>query len=137
MARTRLGRGSRIVTLAAGGVVAAVLVGSVLMGGSPPTTGEAAPAASAGGAVVSRPRPQPGHEVYGFIPYWEMDAGIAAHLGETHATTIALFSVTHTSRGTIDSRQEGYRRIAGPIGRRIVADARERGARVDLTYTSF
>ena len=91
------------------------------------------------GASVSpaRPLPPPGHEVYGFVPYWEMDDGIAEHLRETGTSTIALFSITHTAKGQIADDQNGYRRIAGPIGRRIIADAHERGRRADVTWTSF
>ena len=81
--------------------------------------------------------PDPGHEVYGFVPYWEIDDTIAAHLRGTDASTIALFSVTNTPKGAMDTRQNGYRAIAGPVGREIVADAHRLGHRVDLTWTSF
>ncbi len=79
----------------------------------------------------------PGHEVYGFVPYWEIDATIAAHLDATDASTIALFSVTNTSTGAIAKSQNGYRAIRGPIGRQIVADAHRLDRRVDVTWTSF
>jgi len=83
------------------------------------------------------PHPPPGHEVYGFVPYWEMDGSIAGHVAATDATTIALFSVTHTSRGALATNQTGYKLITGPIGRRIIGDVHHRGGRVDVTYTSF
>ena len=83
------------------------------------------------------PHPPPGHEVYGFVPYWEMDGSIAEHVAATDATTIALFSVTHTSRGALATNQTGYKLITGPIGRRIIGDVHHRGGRVDVTYTSF
>ena len=83
------------------------------------------------------PVPIPKHEVYGFVPYWEMDDGIADHLAATDLTTIGLFSVTHNRNGTLDTGQNGYRRITGPIGRRILAEARDRGVRAELVYTSF
>jgi chitinase len=118
--------------------VVTIVAGSVLLlGRTAPLPMVATPSAAPSGATIARPHPKPGHEVYGFVPYWELDDGIAAHLATTRATTIALFSVTHTSRGAIDMRQPGYRRITGPIGRRIVTDAHDRGVRVDLTYTSF
>jgi spore germination protein YaaH len=81
--------------------------------------------------------PVPGHELYGFVPYWEMDAGIAAHLRETPLTTLALFSVTHTSKGALNTKQQGHRRITGDIGQRLVREAHERGTRVEIVYTSF
>jgi spore germination protein YaaH len=75
--------------------------------------------------------------VYGFVPYWEIDDTIAEHLRATDATTVALFSVTHTARGAVATNQNGFRAITGPIGRRIVADAHDAGRRVDVTWTSF
>ncbi len=83
------------------------------------------------------PRPDPGHEVYGYVPYWEMDDGIAEHLASTPLTTLALFSVTNAPDGSISETATGYDRVTGPRGRRIAAEARERGVRVELTFTSF
>ena len=88
-------------------------------------------------APVTAAPPLPGHEVYGFVPYWEIDDTIAAHLRATDTTTVALFSVTHTSSGAIADDQNGYRAITGPIGRRIIADAHAANRRVDVTWTSF
>lgn len=87
--------------------------------------------------VAPSVRPVPGHELYAFVPYWEIDGTIAAHLAASVVTTVALFSVTSTTAGAIDEKQNGYRRIAGPIGRRIVADAHADHRRVDVAYTSF
>ena len=87
--------------------------------------------------IQAEPPPLPGHEVYGFVPYWEMDDAIAEHLRATDATTVALFSVSHTAKGEIATNLPGYRAVAGSIGRRIVADAHAAGRRVDVTWTSF
>ena len=83
------------------------------------------------------PIPIPGHEVFGFLPYWEMDDGIADHLAETDLTTLALFSVTHRKDGTLMAGERGYGKIDGPLGHRLIADAHARGVRVELVYTSF
>jgi hypothetical protein len=83
------------------------------------------------------PPPAPGHEVYGFVPYWEMDDGIAAHLEQTALTTLALFSVTNTSKGAIKESENGFRRITGPVGTRLIQEAHARGTRVELVFTSF
>ncbi|HEX5013836.1 MAG TPA: glycosyl hydrolase family 18 protein [Candidatus Limnocylindrales bacterium] len=83
------------------------------------------------------PIPIPGHEVYGFVPYWEMDPGIADHLAATELTTIGLFSVTHGKNGALSANQNGYRRILGPTGERIIREAHDRGVRTELVYTSF
>ncbi|MGH2474309.1 MAG: hypothetical protein ACRDIL_03520, partial [Candidatus Limnocylindrales bacterium] len=81
--------------------------------------------------------PVPGHETYGFVPYWEMDESIADHLATVELTTLALFSVTHQRDGSLDDTQNGWRRIDGPIGRAMIDGAKERGTRVELVYTSF
>jgi spore germination protein YaaH len=126
-------------------LLAALLVtGAFVFASSrPPAAGTDPAAASSGlGAVGSAPRtpfpiPIPGHEVYGFLPYWEIDEGIAGHLARTDLTTLALFSVTHTKDGSLATGERGYKRIDGPIGRRLIAEAHDRGVRVELVYTSF
>ncbi len=104
-----------------------------------------APARAAGvavgpdGTATPQPttRPVPGHELFGFVPYWEMNDGIAAHLAKTPLTTLALFSVTHTKTGKINTSQTGYKRITGAIGKQMISEAHDRGIAVQLTYTSF
>jgi spore germination protein YaaH len=83
------------------------------------------------------PVPIPGHEVYGYVPYWEMDAGIAAHLAETDLTTLGLFSVTHRKSGALARNERGYKLITDDIGGQMIREAHERGVRVELVYTSF
>jgi hypothetical protein len=81
--------------------------------------------------------PIPGHEVYGFVPYWEMDDSIVDHIDATDLTTLGLFSVTHRRDGELDDDQNGYRRISGGVGQRLARVAQDRGTRVELVYTSF
>ncbi len=81
--------------------------------------------------------PAPGHELYGFLPYWEIDDGIAAHLRQTPLTTLGLFSVTNTAEGAVDTRQNGYRLLTGRIGEQVIREAHQRGTRVELVFTSF
>jgi len=83
------------------------------------------------------PSPAPGHELYGFVPYWEMDSTIAAHVAATPLSTLALFSVTSTTKGALDTRQTGYTRITGAVGAAMIAAAHGRGTRVELVFTSF
>jgi hypothetical protein len=111
-------------------------------GSAPPSgpaagTGELPSAAGSEASASARPRPTPGHELYGYLPYWEMDDTIAAHLATTPLTTLALFSVTDTSKGTLNTRQTGYKRITGDPGTRIIREAHERGVRVELVFSSF
>jgi len=101
------------------------------------TTQAQGSAAGQGAAKTPIPIPIPGHEVFGFVPYWEMDAGIATHLAKTDLTTLALFSVTHKKNGDLAPGERGYRKIDGPLGRRLISEAHKRGVRVELVYTSF
>jgi spore germination protein YaaH len=88
-------------------------------------------------AATSSAPATPGHELYGFLPYWEMRDGIGRHLAETPLTTIGLFSVTHTSKGTLNTGQRGFRLITGETGRAIIREAHDRGTRVEVVYSSF
>ena len=83
------------------------------------------------------PRPLPKHELFGYVPYWEMNGNIADHLAKTPLTTLALFSVTNTRTGKIDTSQTGYRRITGAIGEQLIREAHKRDVAVQLVYTSF
>jgi hypothetical protein len=103
--------------------------------GSPSSSQDGAAAATP--TVVPTPVPIPKHEVYGFVPYWEMIDGIAGHLADTELTTLALFSVTHRRSGELATNQTGYRRITGAIGKRLIREAQERGQHVELVYSSF
>ncbi len=108
-------------------------VANVTVDGSAPPSATVPPTPT----PVPTPRPTPGHEVYGYVPYWEMDAEIAAHLAKTHLTTLALFSVTNKHNGSLNTTQNGYKRITGPIGTQLIREAHDRGVRVELVYTSF
>ena len=104
----------------------------------PPAVSEAAGSPAPGTPVAPAPATEPGHELYGYLPYWEMDnAGIAEHVAATPLTTLALFSVTHTSKGAINTTQRGYTLITGDTGTRLIREAHGRGVRVELVYTSF
>ncbi len=96
-------------------------------------------ASSAGSIATPRPtvRPAPGHEVFGFVPYWEMNDAIAQHVARTPLTTLGLFSVTNTKDGAVDTSQTGYKRITGSIGKRMIREAHDRGVAVQLVYTTF
>ena len=114
----------------------AVATGCEAAPSSAPTMATAATGAPTAAAASTVPS-IPGHELYGYLPYWEMDEGIDAHLRDLPLTTLALFSVTHTSRGAINASLPGYRAVTGDPGAQLIAEAHERGTRVELVYTSF
>jgi spore germination protein YaaH len=97
---------------------------------------DAAPRAAAGSSQPTA-RPIPKHELFGFVPYWEMNGDIATHLERTPLTTLALFSVTNTKTGKINTSGLGYRRITGVIGKQLIREAHDRGVAVQLVFSSF
>ncbi len=131
--RPRIGVGA---TAAAIAIALASVLGFVT--NAPPAGRSADPG---GGQVATSPRPTvrpvPGHEVFGFVPYWEMDGGIAADVARFDLTTLALFSVTHTKDGPINTKQIGYKRITGAIGKQLIREAHARGVAVQIVYSSF
>lgn len=137
-----------IIGVGAALVAVAIILGIALgVAGGPSTSGpSSAPSASSVGglgpsasasAAAPTSHPAPGHEVFGFVPYWEMNGDIAAHLAKTDLSTLALFSVTNTKTGAIDSKQLGYQRITGDIGTQLIREAKARGTKVQLVYSSL
>ena len=129
-------------TPARGPLVLSLVVALAAACSATPQQGQVASQDATGGSGSSdRPaatrRPVPGHELYGYLPYWEMDDTIADHLAATPLTTLGLFSVTDTTNGTLNTRQTGFKRITGDLGTRIIREAHERGVRVELVFTSF
>ena len=110
------------------------------------TDGSDAPGASGGPGGAESPTPEPtptprpetgGTELYGFLPYWQMSATMATYLESVPLSTVALFSVSARRNGALDTRDVGYKRITGDLGRRLIDEAHARRTRVDLAFTSF
>ncbi len=76
-------------------------------------------------------------EVYGYLPYWEINSTTDAYLRYDLLSDIAVFSVGLTSGGLIDQTATGYSRVTGPTTATIIQHAHQNGVRVDLTLTSF
>ena len=125
-----------LVVLAAGVVVVGVVGKPGGTGAGDPPSG---PVSEATATPTPRPtaRPIPGHEVYGYIPYWEMDEGIAAHAAQTDLTAMALFSVTIKRDGSINTGARGYKAIVDSVGKQLVREAHDRGVRVEVVFSSF
>lgn len=125
-----------------GAIAVAVAVALVYGLASPaPQLLDRASSAPSAADVTPSPRPTvrpiPGHELFGFVPYWEMNGDIADHLAKTPLTTLALFSVTHAETGALNTSQLGYERITGAIGKQLIREAHDRGTAVQLVYSSF
>ena len=112
-------------------------------GGSPSPSGGAPGSGDPNGpdpTLEPNPTPRPplgGTELYGYLPYWQMTTAVDEHLDATPVTTLGLFSVNARRNGSINTNPQGYRRITGDIGRRLIREAHDRGVRVELVFTSF
>jgi hypothetical protein len=84
-----------VVLLTLGGTIAAVPPG----------------AAAAGPDAGIRPRARRpvavSHEVYGYLPYWRLDAGTVHRLDFGTMSTIAFFAVPIAGNGALDTRAAG------------------------------
>ena len=117
--------------------VVALLSASVLGLGGPGTalaaSGHAAPAAAPVVEQASTPTPKGlTGEVYGFLPYWEIDSSVDAYLRYDLLTTIALFAVYYDAAGNLNTTTLlGSGRAA--LISTVVQHAHAQGVRVDLT----
>src|SRR6476619_5147356 len=86
----------RGVGFAIGAISIAAIAGSLMLGdglsgqGLSRTEPGGSPARAGVSGTADASRPPPGHEVYGFVPYWELDDTFAKHPARTETTTIAL-----------------------------------------------
>lgn len=125
--------------LAVAAIVLSLLLPGSLVGAAP----RASRLSEASVVPVSAPLPAAdvahrlSAEVYGYLPYWEIDDGTDAYLRYNLLTDIALFSVTFTPTGAIATSVRGYSTVTGGLASTIVDHAHDAGVRVDLTVTSF
>ena len=103
---------------------------------------------SAGASVVSAQVPlvplttdQVSHrlarEVFGYLPYWELDGGIDAYLRYDLLSTIAFFGVGINSDGSLDTTTSGYRAYMSDLATQIIEKAHAYGIRTVITFQSF
>ena len=91
-------------------------------------------------AIGSPESPMTSHlsrDVYGYLPYWQMNSATLEYIDWNALSILSLFSVTQDGSGALDHTLAGYRAITGSIGRALIAAAHGRGVRVEITFTSF
>ena len=82
-------------------------------------------------------RPTPTHQVYGYLPYWQLDAGTARRLDYRRLSTIAFFAVPIRGDGALDRGAIGYRAYVSRAARAVTNAAHARGVRVVPTFQLF
>jgi hypothetical protein len=77
------------------------------------------------------------HEVYGYLPYWELNRGTARLLDYGSLSTIAFFAIPVTGSGALDRRSPGYRAYLSSAAAAVTNAAHRRGVRVVPTFQLF
>ena len=107
-------------------------------------------------ALPSAPRPGPGValaqantplapgavakraiDVFGYLPYWEIDSKVDAYLRYDVLSTIALFGVAFRPDGSFNTTDSSYATVTGSTAATIIAHAHAAGVRVVITFESF
>jgi spore germination protein YaaH len=77
------------------------------------------------------------HEVYGYLPYWRLDAGTVDRIRYDLVSTIAFFGLGIKSTGAIDRDWVGYKEYVGDPAAAVTNAAHDRGVRVVPTFQLF
>lgn len=119
-------------TTAAAGSAAKASLGSV-----DPLVGATAAISGPGGALPNGL----GHEVLGFLPYWDLDAAVVSRLRLDLLSTIAYFSIGVSQNGSLQNTTTGGAATVGwagwasPTMTSLMNAAHQRGVRVVPTIT--
>jgi spore germination protein YaaH len=132
-------RRSSALLLALAGILA--VVGTLAEPAAPEATPSiaraAAPRPDAGlQARVNRP-PAASDEIYGYLPYWQVDAGTARRIDYRLVTTIAFFAIPVRADGTVNRSSAGYRAYVSRSARAVTNAAHSHGVRVVSTFQLF
>ncbi len=76
-------------------------------------------------------------EVFGYLPYWELDDGVDGYLRYDLLTTIAFFGVGLRSDGSLDTTTSGYKAYLSARATAIIQKAHAAGVRTAITFQSF
>ena len=76
-------------------------------------------------------------DVFGYLPYWEIDSSIDAYLRYDVLDTIALFGVTFRADGSFNTTDASYATVTGTTAATIIQHAHAAGDRVVMTFESF
>jgi spore germination protein YaaH len=77
------------------------------------------------------------HEVYGYLPYWRLDAGTVDRIRYNLVSTIAFFGLGIKATGALDTTWVGYREYIGDDAAAVTNAAHDQGVRVVPTFQLF
>ena len=76
-------------------------------------------------------------EVFGYLPYWELNSGTDAYLRYDLLSTIAFFGVGIKADGSLDTTTAGYKAYMSDLATQIIEKAHAAGDRTVITFQSF
>src|SRR5207253_2113336 len=82
-------------------------------------------------------KPHPSHEIYGYLPYWQVDGGTVGALDYGRLSTVAFFAVPIRTTGYLQRGSSGYRAYVGRTGKAVINASHARGIRVVPTFQLF
>jgi spore germination protein YaaH len=97
----------------------------------------ATPRADPGLRALARRPPAASHEIYGYLPYWQVDARTVRRIDYRTVTTIAFFAVPVRANGTLNRASAGYRAYVSRAARAVTNAAHAHGVRVVPTFQLF
>ena len=77
------------------------------------------------------------HQVYGYLPYWQLNSGTAERLDYRLLSTIAFFGIGIKPDGNLDKRGMGYAAFISPSAIAVTNAAHAHGVRVVPTFQLF
>jgi spore germination protein YaaH len=77
------------------------------------------------------------HEVFGYLPYWELNDGTDPYLRYDLLTTIAFFGINANSDGSLDTSLSGYKGYLSDRATNVIQHAHALGVRTVVTFQSF
>jgi spore germination protein YaaH len=101
-----------------------------------PSPGPAAPAQLAP-LTPDQIATRPAGDVFGFLPYWEIDDKIDGYLRYDLLSTIAFFGVGLDADGSLITGQPGYKAYLGDTATTIIEHAHAAGVRAVITFEAF
>jgi spore germination protein YaaH len=81
--------------------------------------------------------PRVSHEVYAYLPYWNLGPSTAGRLDYGSLSTIAMFAVPFAANGALDRHALGYRAYVSASAAAVTNAAHAQGVRVVPTFQLF
>jgi spore germination protein YaaH len=118
-------------------LLAAALALLVLAAPTAPIGGPSLVVAQANAPLQPSQVAQRSIDIFGYLPYWEIDSSTDAYLRYDVVNTIALFGVAFRADGSFNTTDPSYQTVTGATAATVIQHAHAAGDRVVITFESF